>query len=162
MRVKLFLAGLALAIALPAQAQAWLYNPRHVHRAYYPAPAPNIVTDRDYDRARVYADVHGAWPDGGDHAGWVRGERLPLAAAINAPTIDWRAAYLYPPRDGYRWTRVGDDYLLVGRETRAIRAVVLAPTTVRGVLPAAAKVKKPYVTTFKVKAVKRPASYYEK
>jgi Ni/Co efflux regulator RcnB len=151
----MFLAGLALA--LPAQAEA-----RVVHRIIYTAPSAAAATDLDYDHAKLQARVHGRWPDGGVHAGWSRGERLPLAIAANAPPIDWRGAKLNAPTVDERWTRVGDDYVLISNRTRQIHALVLAPVAkTEAEKPASAK-KKPYVTTVKAKAKARPPSYYEK
>jgi hypothetical protein len=152
----MLLAGLVLAIALPGAAEA-----RNIFYTVYTPPPANIATDAEYDHAKIYARVHGRWPDGGVHAGWNRGERLPLSIAANAPWIDWRGADLYAPTTDEHWTLVDDDYILLSNRTRQIHAVVLAPLADKAAAPVAAK-KKPYVTTFKVKAKTRPQSYYEK
>lgn len=147
MRVHMLLAGLALAMAVPAQAEA-----RIVYYRVFTPPPPNIATDREYDRAKVQARVHGRWPDGGVHGGWNRGERLPLAVAADAQPVDWRRADLYAPDEDTRWTRVGDDYVLIGNRTRQIRAVVLAPVANRAALIPVAVKKKAYVKRLKAKA----------
>ncbi len=125
MRTRIILATIAALIALPVNADAFLYSPRHHHRGYYPPPPPNIETDKAYDRAYVYFRVHGVWPDGAARATWRRGQIMPLAMAQNAHAIDWRAAHLYEPKDGYRWVKIGGDYLMVGDVSRLIAAIVL-------------------------------------
>lgn len=145
--MRLVLAFAALISTFAGAAEA-----RVVVQRYYieqQASAPTPLTAKEYDRALTFYRVHGYWRDGGAHGGWTRGERLPLS--VDAPTIDWRANDLFPPRDGYRWTRVGDDFLLVSRTGRMINEIVLAPVPVRGTIPAAAAkpAKRNYVTTIK-------------
>jgi Ni/Co efflux regulator RcnB len=169
MRVRTILLAAALAAAVPGPAEAWYFRAgpfhpgysRSHHRHFVSRPAPRIARDREYDWAHTYSRVHGRWPDGGAHPGWTRGERLPMGYAA-APAVDWRNNRdLYAPARGYRWLRVGDDYLMTNYYTRRIDAVVLAPAS--EAIPAAAKAAKPkYVTTFKPRTIKHPQSYYEK
>lgn len=128
MRTRIILIAVAAMLALPASAQAFLYSPRHNHRGYYAPPPPNIATDRAYDEAYVYFRVHGKWPDGRSRTVWRRGQVMPLVMAQSTPSADWRRAGLYPPKSGYRWVRLGDDFLMVGEVSRLIAAIVL-PTS---------------------------------
>jgi Ni/Co efflux regulator RcnB len=53
---------------------------------------------------------------------------MPLALARSARAINWRAAHLYEPKNGYRWVKIGSDYLMVGDVSRLIAAIVLPNT----------------------------------
>jgi Ni/Co efflux regulator RcnB len=148
MRLHLLIAAIALSISSQTEA-------RIVYRPVVTPPPANVATDAEYDHAKIRARIHGSWPDDGAHAGWSRGARLPLSNMAYAAPIDWRAAKLYQPDAGARWTRIGDDYILFSTRTRQIQAVVLAPVATKpAAAPAAAK-KKPYVTTLRVKAKPR-------
>lgn len=132
MRIRITLAAAVAMTALPGAASAEHagYLRPQTYFYYYtdstPYPKRDYSDDRAYDHARVYFRTHGKWPDGRTRAEWRRGQIAPLSIAQNAPVVDWRAASLSAPRQGYQWRKVGEDYLLIGDVSRLIASVVLA------------------------------------
>ncbi len=124
MRVAIGAAAAALAMMAGA-AHARVYQPSEVYGAYCGAP-PTREVNRAYDWALNHYRTRGAWLDGGEHAGWTRGQRVSDDVARNAPTIDWCEAHLATPKTNTRWVRVGDDYLEISRYTGRIETVALA------------------------------------
>jgi Ni/Co efflux regulator RcnB len=124
MKIALSAIGLVLAAGSFAPAQARTYQPQNIYGAYCGAP-PSPEINRAYDWALSHYRTRGVWLDGGDHAGWKRGQRVPANVAA-AATIDWCEAHLFTPGVNNRWVRVGDDYLEISRYTGRINTVALA------------------------------------
>lgn len=80
--------------------------------------------DNQYEQRGRGADR--AWQPGDGRGqpnrGWSRGQRLP--GGYHGQGVDYRSERLRRPPAGYRWVRVGNDYVLMATSTGMIMEVI--------------------------------------
>lgn len=154
--MRLVIGVAAASLALMASAEARVYQPSEIYGAYCGAP-PTREINRAYDWALNHFRTRGVWQDGGEHAGWKRGQSVSADVARNAPTIDWCEAHLATPGANTRWVRVGDDYLEISKYTGRIETVALAYSRQGYLGESTAPVAAPAAKREYVRVLSRPA-----
>ncbi|GAA4005670.1 hypothetical protein GCM10022279_32170 [Comamonas faecalis] len=136
-------AGAALALGLPAMAQAQPRDGRHDgrggpqqpprHRPGQTQSRPGHAQQRP-PQARPHSGPpphaqarQRPWRGSGPQQRWHRGDRVPARYRGRQYVVNnWRAHHLNAPPRGYHWVQYGSDYLLVAIATGVIAQLILS------------------------------------